>query len=226
MSKCKNREWFWTHLYDTDESAPLTISLVPTFCKLKWGVCVDFMQWRNKVKEREWPLHISGPCKNAFLSCNKVTAIWPQWHGANLHEIYFLFCWRRTGTQFEVRSASINKSHHSLTLVPRAARKPIKLKLSSLQEQRASPPITGINDRFTYTPVTSPERKNHELFTFTELFAQSQVLIEIQTKFLTCEYPWNDDGEGRGGTLDGLCETHGHVVQRDQTQQDGRKPGE
>ncbi len=39
--------------------------------------------------------------------------------------------------------------YHSLTLVPMAATNPITLKLSSLAEQRARPPITGSKDRFT-----------------------------------------------------------------------------
>ena len=38
---------------------------------------------------------------------------------------------------------------HSLMLVAKAAMKPIMLKLSSLAEQMASPPITGSKLKFT-----------------------------------------------------------------------------
>ncbi len=43
-----------------------------------------------------------------------------------------------------------------LMLVASEAEKPARLKLSSLAEQRASPPITGIRLSFTYIPVISP----------------------------------------------------------------------
>jgi len=40
--------------------------------------------------------------------------------------------------------------------------KPNRLKLSSLAEQRARPPITGIKESFTRGPVTSPKRASIE----------------------------------------------------------------
>ena len=46
---------------------------------------------------------------------------------------------------------------HSLMLVVSANTKPSMLKLSSLAEQSASPPITGTRLSFTYRPVTWPD---------------------------------------------------------------------
>ena len=40
-------------------------------------------------------------------------------------------------------------TYHSLMFVPNAAKNPIKWKLSSFAEHKASPPITGISDSFT-----------------------------------------------------------------------------
>lgn len=35
---------------------------------------------------------------------------------------------------------------------------PLRSKLISLMEHNASPPITGIKDKFTYNPVYSPKK--------------------------------------------------------------------
>lgn len=48
-------------------------------------------------------------------------------------------------------------SYHSVRFVAIAAIKPLVSKLSSLAEHKANPLITGINERFTYKPVSSPE---------------------------------------------------------------------
>ena len=47
-------------------------------------------------------------------------------------------------------------TYHSLIFVANAAKNPATLKLNSLAEHRASPPMTGIRDNFTRGPVTSP----------------------------------------------------------------------
>lgn len=49
--------------------------------------------------------------------------------------------------------------YHSVRFVAMAAKKPLKLKLSSFAEHRAKPVITGIRDRFTYNPVLSPANR-------------------------------------------------------------------
>lgn len=51
----------------------------------------------------------------------------------------------------------IKNTYHSVKLVAIAAMKPLVLNDSSFTEHRASPPITGIKDRFTHKVVTSPE---------------------------------------------------------------------
>jgi hypothetical protein len=53
--------------------------------------------------------------------------------------------------------SAANFSHHSLIFVDMDAKNPKRLKLSSLAEQRARPPITGIRESLTRGPVTSPE---------------------------------------------------------------------
>jgi hypothetical protein len=50
-------------------------------------------------------------------------------------------------------------TYHSVRLVAMAATNPRVSKLSSLAEHRASPLITGINDRLTYRPVASPDKE-------------------------------------------------------------------
>lgn len=49
-----------------------------------------------------------------------------------------------------------NPNYHSQTLVEMLATKPTRLKLISLAEQRASPPMTGSSARQAKSPVTSP----------------------------------------------------------------------
>ena len=46
--------------------------------------------------------------------------------------------------------------YHSDKLVNKTAMKPCMLKLSSVAEHNANPPIIGIRERFTYIPVFSP----------------------------------------------------------------------
>ena len=41
--------------------------------------------------------------------------------------------------------------------------KPCMLKLSSVAEHNANPPIIGIRERFTYIPVFSPTRKKKNI---------------------------------------------------------------
>ena len=61
------------------------------------------------------------------------------------------FCklWKKYIVILAKKKRMSTKPHHSLTFVPMAARKPRILKLSSLAEQRARPPMTGIRDRLT-----------------------------------------------------------------------------
>lgn len=53
--------------------------------------------------------------------------------------------------------------HQSMMLVERAAEKPRMLKLISVAVHRASPPITGIRERFTSNPAKKKKRVNLSL---------------------------------------------------------------